>query len=366
MNTPQSYRIAVFSGDGIGPEVMAPTLALLERACEKAAAPKLIFEDLPGGAGAYQENGIALPDTSVEAARAADAILLSAMGDPSVRYPDGTEITPQIELRMILGLYAGVRPVRTFPGMPVPLRDPRAQSLDLVLIRESTEGLFSPDAPGSVSADEARETMLITRTVTEKLADFGFRLAKSRAERRRGSMSAARVTCIDKANVFPAFAFMRTVFDERASLHSDINSDHMYVDAAAMNLVKRPWDFDVAVTENMFGDILSDLCAALMGGLGFAPSADIGDRHAVFQPCHGTAPDIVGKGLANPTAMILSVVMMLEWLSEQKNCTHTAKAAALLQSAVEAAFADGNLVPTEAGGEHGTQAVVDAVSKELG
>lgn len=360
------YSIAVFAGDGIGPEVMTPAKALVARACEKADAPAPQFEDLPGGAGTYQTLGSALPAASIDAARTADAIFLSAMGDPTVRYPDGTEITPQIDLRMEFGLYAGVRPVRTFPGMPVPLKDPRAQSLDIVLIRESTEGLFSPDAPGSVSEDEARETMLITRAVTRKLSNFGFEVARARAAKRSGTGQPGRLTCIDKANVFPAFAFMRSVFDECAKQYPDVTADHMYIDAAALNLVKRPWDFDVAITENMFGDILSDLGAALMGGLGFAPSADIGDGHAVFQPCHGSAPDIAGRGLANPTAMILSGVMMLEWLSVRFECPQTADAAHLLQAAVEEAYAGGTLIPTEAGGNHGTQDVADAIARALG
>jgi 3-isopropylmalate dehydrogenase len=355
------YRIAVFPGDGIGHEITAPAVDLVERALRAAGAPGMRAETLPGGASAYRDLGEALPAAAMDTARASDAIFLAAMGDPEIRHPDGTEITPQVDMRMALGLYAGVRPVRTFPGMPVPLSDPRARSIDMVLIRESTEGLFAPAGAGSRTDTEARETLVITRSVTEKLSDFAFDLAARRkAEGRPG-----RVTCIDKANIFPAFAFMREVFYERRAAHPNVDADHMYVDAAAMHLVKRPWDFDVAITENMFGDILSDLGAALMGGLGFAPSADIGDDHAVFQPCHGSAPDIAGKGWANPTAMILSGAMMLDWLGARHGDAATRDAGHLLRRAVESAYAEGGLLPREAGGASGTKDVAMAVRDAL-
>lgn len=362
MSIQNGFHVAVFPGDGIGHEITEPSVALLHRALEKAGAPKITTEVLPAGAGAYRDLGSALPKASMDIARKSDAIFLAAMGLPDIRYADGTEIVPQLDLRFELGLYAGVRPVRTFPGMPVPLSDPRAQNIDLIVIRESIEGLFAPQAPGTVTEDEARETLVITRTVTEKLADFGFNLARQR----KADGGQGKLTCIDKANIFPAFAFMRKIFYERHAAFPDIAADHMYVDAAAMNLIKRPWDFDVAITENMFGDILSDLGAALMGGLGFAPSADIGDDHAVFQPCHGSAPDIAGKGWANPTAMILSGAMMLDWLGTRNDSEATRTAGQLLQSAVEAAYAERNLLPREAGGSDGTAEIVKAVGAKLG
>jgi 3-isopropylmalate dehydrogenase len=356
------FRIAVFDGDGIGPEVMAPTLGLLDQAMDKAGAGSLVHETLPGGARCYAETGEALPDSSIEAARSADAILLSAMGDPAIRYPDGTEITPQIDLRMIFDLYAGVRPCRPVKGLPVPLADPRARELDFVLIRESTEGLFAERKNGTIADDAvARDTMVITRAVTEKVTDFGLALTKQR--KRQGYPG--RLTLVDKANVFQSFAFMRKVFDERCASHSDIVSDHAYVDAFAMAMVRRPWDYDVLITENMFGDILSDLAAGLMGGLGVAPSADIGGHHAVFQPCHGSAPDIAGQGKANPTAMILSGAMMLEWLGERHHSEEALRAGGLLRNAVDAAFAPGDLLPGEFGGTAGTAKIAEAVSAAL-
>ncbi|MGL4439801.1 MAG: isocitrate/isopropylmalate dehydrogenase family protein, partial [Bosea sp. (in: a-proteobacteria)] len=278
------------------------------------------------------------------------AILLGAMGWPEIRYADGTEIAPQIDLRIEFGLYAGVRPVKTLPNMVPVLADERARALDFVVIRESTEGLFSSRGKGVVIDDrEARDTMVITRNVCERLFDFSFRLARTR----KAAGGKGIVTCVDKANVFASFAFFRKVFDERAALFPDIKADHAYIDATALYMVRKPWDLDVLVTENMFGDILSDLGAGLMGGMGFAPSADIGDSHAVFQPCHGTAPDIAGHDKANPTAMFLSAAMMLEWLGEKHDRPQAVATAQLIRSAVDTAFA-GGLKPFEIGGRDGT------------
>ena len=356
------FRIAVFPGDGIGDEITRPCVELLEAAARRASGFALEFEWLPAGARTYAESGAALPEASLAAARAADAILLAAMGLPDVRYPDGTEISPQIELRFALGLYAGVRPVRAIPGLSPVLADPRARRLDFVLIRESTEGLFASHGKGEVIADrEARDTMVITRAGSERLFDFAFRLG---AERRRQGHP-GRVVCVDKANVFRSFAFFRKVFDEAAARHPDVAAGHSYVDATALNMVRRPWELDVLVTENMFGDILSDLGAGLIGGMGFAPSADIGDKHAVFQPCHGSAPDIAGQGKANPTAMFLSAAMMLEWLGETRGVAQAERAGALIRAAVNGAFEGGSLIPFEIGGAAGTAEITDAVMAAL-
>ena len=236
-----------------------------------------------------------------------------------------------------------------------------AQRLDFVIIRESTEGLFASRGKGVVENDrEARDTLVITRDVCERLFDFSFALAAAR--QRRGGKGV--VTCVDKANVFKSFAFFRKVFDERAALHPAVTANHAYVDATALFMVRRPWEFDVLVTENMFGDILSDLGAGLMGGMGFAPSADIGRDHAVFQPCHGTAPDIAGRGIANPTAMILSGAMMLEWLGERHQHDAATRAGGLIRAAVDRAYADG-LRPYEAGGTDGIAGVTEAVLRAI-
>ncbi len=359
------FHIAVLPGDGIGLEVMQPCLDLLEKAASRVGGPGFRFDMLSGGAGHYRETGQSMPAATRETAAKADAILLAAMGLPEVRYPDGREIAPQLELRFEYGLYAGVRPVRPIPGVRPILADPRAQQIDYVIVRESTEGLFAPQAPGEIIEDrEARETLVLTRPTCEKLYDFCFRLAAERARARSGG-AGPKVTHVDKANVFAAFHWARGIFHERAKAFPDIAADATYVDAFAMHMVQKPWAIDVAVTENMFGDILSDLGAALMGGLGYAPSADIGDEHAVFQPCHGTAPDIAGKGLANPTAMFLSGAMMLEWLGARHGSAEAVRAGSLIRRAVDGAFTDGRLVTCELGGDAGTAMVHAAVDAAM-
>jgi 3-isopropylmalate dehydrogenase len=170
---------------------------------------------------------------------------------------------------------------------------------------------------------------------------------------------------VDKANVIPSTAFFRSIFLECAARYPDIEADCIYVDAAGLMLVRAPWRFDVMVTENLFGDILSDVGAALVGGMGMAPSADIGDHHAVFQPCHGTAPDITGTGLANPTAMFLSGAMMLEWLGERHGVEGYRRASSMLTRAVEGAFAPGDLIPHENGGSAGTAEITSRVFAAL-
>jgi 3-isopropylmalate dehydrogenase len=217
------------------------------------------------------------------------------------------------------------------------LNDSRADNIDFVLVRESTEGLFASCGKGEVLDDrEARDTMVITRETSEQLFEFTFDYAR----RRKASSERPKVTLVDKANIFISMAFFRKVFDEAAEKHSDIDIEHVYVDACALDFVRRPWEFDVVVTENMFGDILSDLAAGLVGGMGFAPSADIGDQRAVFQPAHGSAPDIVGLGTANPTAAILSGAMMLEWLGRRHGVSQCLDAARLIEQAVEQVLAE--------------------------
>lgn len=357
----QQFNIAVFNGDGIGPEIMAPTLDILAH-LSSAGGYSLAFEAVPAGAAHYAQTGESLPKASMDAARKSDAILLSAMGLPTVRYKDGTEISPQIDLRKALTLFAGVRPVRIFPGQKTPLNMHEGKEVDFVLIRESTEGLFHTQGCGEVTKDEARETLLITRDISEKLFKFAFGLAKERKDQGRGE---GRVTCVDKANVFRAFAFFREIFDAEAAKHPDLIADHAYVDATALWFVLKPWDFDVLVTENMFGDILSDLGAGLMGGLGVAPSADIGLDHAVFQPCHGSAPDIAGRGIANPMAMILSGAMMLDWLGLRHDAPKLVADGTRLREAVEAVIAAGNVLTRDLGGTATTQDAANAVITQL-
>src|SRR5438874_2908868 len=354
------FHIAVLPGDGIGIEVMAPALEVLKRI--EATTPNLRFRFTQAAAGAnhYRETGKSMPDSTVKLCEQADAILLGACGLPSVRYPDNTEIMPQVELRFIFDLYAGVRPCRLVPGVPSPIVGAAERGIDLVVIRESTEGLFASMGKGVVTDDEARETLLITRKTCARLFEFAFRLA----ERRKARGAGGKLACVDKANAFKAYAFFRKLFDEAAARHASVATERLYVDACSAMLVRRPWDFDVLVMENMFGDIISDLTAGLIGGMGMAPSADIGDTRAVFQPCHGTAPDIMGKGLANPTAMILSAALMLDWLADRHGCAGAADAARRIERAVDRAFAAG-LTPREFGGRDRTAAIASAVLRAL-
>ncbi|MCA1382088.1 MULTISPECIES: isocitrate/isopropylmalate dehydrogenase family protein [Bradyrhizobium] len=355
MSANNAFHIAVLAGDGIGPEVMAPALEVLRKVGEKSGLG-FRFTEAPAGANHYLATGKSMPDSTIKLCEEADAILLGACGLPSVRYPDNTEIAPQIELRFIFDLYAGVRPARLIPGVPSPIVGADQRGIDLVVIRESTEGLFASMGKGIVTHEDARETMVITRKTSERLFEFSFRLA----ERRKARGKPGALTCVDKANVFKAFAFFRGIFDEIEKKHPDVKTDRLYVDACSAMLVKRPWDFDVMVMENMFGDIVSDITASLIGGLGMAPSADIGDKYAVFQPCHGTAPDIMGQGKANPTGMILSAAMMLDWLADKHGIESAAEAGETIERAVDQVYA-GGIKPMEFGGGNGTADITKAV-----
>lgn len=358
----KKINIAVMPGDGIGTEVTPPAIELVREAARQQGV-ELSFQHIDAGAQYYADTGESFPEDHYQEAIKADAIFLSAMGRPDIRYPDGTEIGPQHDLRKRLNLYAGVRPCRTLPGIPLPLADARSKSLDFVIIRESTEGLFA-FARGHELDDEeyAHNLMRISKTTSKKLYDFSFNLARRRAEQGRGHNL---VTHIDKANVLSSQHIARKWFYEAAELHRDINANHQYVDFAALDMVRRPWVFDVMPTENQYGDILSDIAAGLMGGMGMAPSGEIGDTHAVFQPCHGSAPDIMGQGKANPTAMILSGVMMLEYLADKHQSPALLSAAQKLESSVEAAYETGSLLPYELGGSSGLYEISDLISKKL-
>ena len=357
-------NIAVFAGDGIGPEVMASALAVLRDVQRRVGGFRCDYEELPAGALCYRDTGESLPRASLARAEAADAILLGACGWPEVRYPDGTEIRPQVELRFHFELYAGVRPIRFHPGVPPVLVNPQGRPIDLVIVRESTEGLFASRGSGANPA-VATETMVITRRTTERLMRFSYGLARQR----KAQGHAGRLTCVDKANIFSAMAFFRGIYEEVGAAFPDVTRDTCYVDAMAHNLVRRPWDYDVMVMENMFGDILSDLGAGLIGGMGMAPSGDIGDSHAVFQPSRGSAPDIAGQGRANPLGMILSGAMMLRYLGEQSALDAPLRAAEAVEGAVAAMLAAGTALPQslppDLGGQAGTAQVTEAVLAAL-
>ena len=357
-------RIATLPGDGIGREIVPAALhivGMVEKAVGGFALD--VEERLDMGALYYRDSGEDMSKGAFEAAQSADAILMGAMGWPAIRYPDGTEISPHLKLREAFGLYAGVRPVKAFPNTPRRLLDDRAGQIDLIVLRESTEGLFFTHGRGEVIGDsEARETLRITRATTEKLCDTAFRMARRRKAR---NPAKGLVTCVDKANVFRAFAFFRKIFDERKAQFPDVRTSYNYVDAQALDLIRRPWDFDILVMENMFGDIISDLGGGLVGGMGLAPCAELGDAHGLFQPAHGSAPDIAGQDKANPTATILCAAMMLDWLGERHGIAALGDAAQLIEQAVEEAFATRALRPMEFGGDQGLKAATDAVARVL-
>ncbi len=361
----EQLRIALIPGDGIGVDVSRAAMGVVDAAMAKVGATPLTYETIHAGAGYFKETGQDIEPGGEMRAGALDAIFLGAIGLPAVRNADGTEISPHLRLRDIYGLYAGIRPVKAYPNAPQRLADPRAAGIDLVILRESTEGLFYSAAVHGRSDirgdDEVRDTMRITRTTTEKLHRFGFKLAERRKARGRPGL----LTCVDKANVFASMAFFRKIFDEIAPAHPDIAIGYNYVDAMALDLVRKPWEFDVMVMENMFGDILSDLAGGLVGGMGMAACAEIGDEVGLFQPAHGSAPDIMGQDKANPLAAILSGGLMLDYLAEQTGNTALSDAAALIDIAVSDGFETNRLRPMEFGGDMGTKAVTNTLLDHL-
>jgi 3-isopropylmalate dehydrogenase len=349
----QTFQIAVLPGDGIGVEVMSEALRVLGALQGRMPSVRFDFREVSVGADEYLRSGDPLPASAMSACREADAILLGAMGLPHVRWPDGREMAPQLDLREQLDLYCGLRPIHLYSAADTPLKRYQAGEIDLVIVRENCEGLFSSRLDRtSVGATEVADKLSISRRGSLRL----FRAAFAEARKRR-----RKVTLVDKSNVLPSMVFFRAIFDEVAAEYPDVNTERIYVDAAALYLVQRPHAFDVLVTENMFGDILSDLAASLVGGMGLAPSADIGDECALFQPAHGTAPDIAGRGIANPIAMILSAAMMLKWLGHRE----TVEAANRIEKAVAATLADSSLRTADLGGKLSTRQMGEAVVARL-
>lgn len=329
------YTIASLPGDGIGPEVVDQGLRVLDAVQQKTDSIRFEIESYSIGAGEYLKSGDPLPEPTFEKIREHQAILLGAMGLPDVRWPNGTEMTPQLDLRERLELYAGPRPIRLYHEDFCRLKGYQTGEIDFVLMRENTEGLFW-SRKGSLTSteDEVIDGLRISRRGSERL----FRAAFEEAQRRQN-----KVTLIDKSNVLPSMAYFRSIFNEVATEYPGVEAERIYVDASALYLVQRPDSFDVVVTENMFGDILSDLAAGLIGGMGMAPSGDIGEKHAVFQASHGSAPDIAGNDWANPTATILSAAMMLDWLGE-------VEAGSLVRKAMERVFAEPSARTRDLGG----------------
>ena len=366
MSTLANYRIAVLKGDGIGPDVVQEALTVLGVISQVSdGGIRFEFTEYESGADCFLARGTPLPDETLDACRAADAVLVGAMGRPDVRWPDGTEMRPQVDLRMELDLYAGVRPIYLYAEHLTPLKGMSPGAIDLVILRENVEGLFaSMDSGIQVRDETAVDSMVITRTGTERIVRYAFELARARRQQRAGGSPADRatVTCVDKANIFRSMAFFRGVFDEVAATYPDVAHTHEYVDAMAFHLVERPRQYDVMVMENMYGDILSDLAAGLIGGMGMAPSADVGDHAAVFQPSHGTAPDIAGKGVANPVGTILSAAMMLRWLGQRHDDAAATAAGTRIEQAVQQVLASPDNGTPDLGGRMTTSELGQAIA----
>ena len=358
----KTYEIATIEGDGIGPEVCRAAVAVLSEACGE----RLRFVALDGGAAHYLRTGQVLPEQTFEACRRADAILHGAAGLPEVTYPDGTEVGNDLhlQLRFRLDLFANVRPIRLYRGVASPLAGWEPGRIDYVIVRENTEGLYASRGAGTnLRGEVATDTLVMTRRGVERVARFAFELARRRGGAPRDGRR--RVTVCDKANILRSYAFFRAICREVASDFPDVELDFAYADAITVHLLKKPDFYDVIVAENMFGDIVSDLGAATAGGLGIAASAEVGERHGLFQGAHGSAPDIAGRDLASPVATILSGAMMLRWLGERHGDAALVAQAARLERAVEDVLGEGRVVPVDLGGHASCGAITDAIRRAL-
>jgi 3-isopropylmalate dehydrogenase len=345
-------KVVVLAGDGIGPEVVDQARRVVEVAAA-ADGLSITWEDHIVGGAAIDAFGKPLPDGVLEACRASDAVLLGAVGGPKWDSTDPGAPRPEqalLALRAGLGLFANLRPVKPFPALydASPLRRERIEGTDLLVVRELTGGLYFGDQ--GRNGDTAFDTCVYSREEIRRVAEWAFQAAKTR----RG-----KVTSVDKANILETSRLWREVVGEVAADHPDITLEHMLVDNAAMQLVSRPSDFDVVVTENMFGDILSDEAAMITGSIGLLPSASLGSSGpGLYEPVHGSAPDITGQGIANPIATCLSAAMML------RHSLDAPGAATSIEQAVERALEAGDR-SRDLGGNLGTVAIGDRLISHL-
>jgi len=363
-NSSQHYEIAVVHGDGIGPEVCGSAMDVLKA----ALGPRQVMEfvEYPGGAGHYLKCGEALPPETLEGCRKAHAILHGAVGDPSVLHPDGTEAGQDfsLQLRFKLDLYANLRYIKLFEGVTSHLKFPKAGDIDYVIVRENVEGLYAARGAGVILRDQvASDPLVITREGTERIARTAFELAR----KRNGAPGDGerRVTVCDKANVLKTYAFFRKVCTEVARDYPEVEMEYALIDALSSYLITRPEHYDVIVTENMFGDIISDIGAATVGGLGISPTAEISQTLGYFQAAHGSAPDIAGKGIANPTGTILAGALMLDWLADRHQDRFLADTAGRIRSTVEKLFSDGRILTRDLGGTASTAEVTETICGSL-
>lgn len=357
------YQIATIEGDGIGPEVCRATVTVLQEALGSGV---MAFNHFPGGAAHYLKSGFVLPEETYAACQASDAMLHGAAGLPEVTYADGTEVGNDLhlQLRFKLDLYANVRPIRLYQGDFSPLKNRQAGDIDYVIVRENTEGLYASRGAGILLRGEvATDTLVITRKGVERVARFAFDLARKRAG--APTDHKRRLTVCDKANILRSYAFFRAICEEVSRDYPDVEIDYAYVDAITVHLVKRPEFYDVIVAENMFGDIISDLGAATVGGMGIAPSGELGDTHGLFQGAHGSAPDIAGQNIASPLATILSGAFMLRWLADRHQDTDLRDAATRIECAVEKTLAEGIAIPRDLGGNASCSEVTTSICRHL-
>ncbi|RLG60182.1 3-isopropylmalate dehydrogenase [Candidatus Geothermarchaeota archaeon] len=337
----RGYVISLIPGDGIGPEQTKALLEVLKRITENLVP--LEVKIVEAGDGALRKYGVALPEKTFKTIKSSHACVKGPVGESAADVI--------VKLRQVLDLYANVRPVRSYPRLPALRSD-----IDLVIVRENTEGLYK-GLEYPVTSKVAIGIRVITHFASRRIAEYAFKLAR---KRRR------KITAVHKANVLRETCglFARTC-REISRNYPDVLYEEQYVDACAANLIRRPHEFDVIVTTNMFGDILSDEAAQVAGGLGLAPAGNIGDEHAVFEPVHGAAFDIAGKWIANPISMILAASMMFEWLGEKFSDRSCLKAARSIKKAVEEVLKEGKVLTPDIGGSSGTMDLAAEISKRI-
>jgi 3-isopropylmalate dehydrogenase len=341
-----TYRIAAIPGDGVGPDVVGAARRVVD-ATAVALGFDVEWRELVVGGIAIDTYGVAIRDEDVAVAGAADAILLGACGGPKWDNPNATVRPEQalFVLRSRLGLFANLRPVTVHPALIAssPLRPERLAGVDILIVRELTGGIYFGDrreASGPPGQRSAEDTLAYDETEIRRVVELAFQLAASRR---------SHVTSVDKANVIATSRLWRTIANEIGAEHPEITLAHQLVDSCAMLLVKQPAAFDVLVTENMFGDILSDEAAVLAGSLGMLPSASLGERRTahgtfgLYEPIHGSAPDIAGRDLANPIGTILSAAMLLRLSLGREDAAAAIEAA--VGDALDAGFRTADLVP---------------------
>ena len=369
-----AFKIVVLAGDGVGPEVVREGVKVL-KAVGTVYGLSFDLVPFPCGGQHYLDTGEEWPDGAFESCKAADAILLGAVGLPEAVLPNGeiAGVSVVFGLRFGLDLYANVRPTKLYPNVRHKIHDAFKQvwepgKVDFVIVRENTEGLYTPTR-GFLDRGGVKELAVDSRVITRKGAERVIRFAFELSKQRNGAPSdqKRRVTCVDKSNVTAGCKLFRQVYDEVAARYPTIQKDYAYIDAFQQWLLRSPEAYDVAVTTNVFGDIATDLAAVLQGGLGMAAGANIGDDHAMFEPIHGSAPKHAGKDEVNPIAMVLAVHLLLDWLGRRKRDKALRAAAAVVERAVETVLKTGKTLTYDLGGtakcsEVGT-AIATAVTK---